>query len=284
MKHVKTKHEVRATVSGWKAEGKKVAFVPTMGALHQGHLALINKARALADHVVVSVFVNPTQFGPEEDFDKYPRPLEHDLDKCRKEGVSLVFVPERSEMYGREQPGKRPLLTFSINRMNEHLCGNTRKGHFEGVLQVVCKLLNIVQPDFMILGQKDIQQYFIIRQMAEEFDFPVEVKIVPTQRDKDGLALSSRNVYLSKEDRAMAPMLFDAIQKVSRRLMEGFADDEINDGEDQTIEVDSLILSKESERLRENGFNVDYLSLVTTPDLQPAETIQPGRLYVIAVA
>jgi pantoate--beta-alanine ligase len=286
------KEEVRRIVTGWRRHGKRVALVPTMGALHEGHLSLVRQARKNADHVVVSVFVNPTQFGPEEDFEQYPRTLESDLQHCRKEGVSLVFAPGASEMYGAATGGSpQNFLTFRISKMAEHLCGPFRPGHFEGVLLVVNKLFNIVQPDAAIFGQKDIQQWFLIRQMAVEMDIPVDVLMGPTQREPDGLARSSRNVYLAPDERKIAPMLFEALQKVRRHLDErcvaaaAEASGQAANGPAAVgVPIDPAIISEEINRLYENGFHVEYFSLVDTPDLQPADVIEPGRIYVIATA
>ncbi len=176
----------------------RVAMVPTMGALHEGHLSLVRQAGENADHVVVTIFVNPTQFGPGEDYEEYPRTLDTDVEQCRQTGVSLVFAPGLSEMYGTtgtEAP--KHFISFRISKMTDQLCGPFRPAHFEGVLQVVNKLFNIVQPDAAVFGQKDIQQWFLIRQMAGELDMPVEILMGPTRREPDGLAQSSRNVYLT---------------------------------------------------------------------------------------
>lgn len=252
-----------------------------MGALHEGHLALIRQAREHAEHVVVSIFVNPTQFAPGEDLNQYPRTLNKDVERCRKEDVSLVFAPSGEEMYGSDDAGQHQYLSIRITRLTDHLCGASRTGHFEGVLQVVNKLFNIVQPDVAVFGQKDIQQWFVIRQMVEEFDHSVEVLMGPTKREEDGLARSSRNQYLSSEERKKAPMLFEVLQRISRK-MTGI----IRDAESGTVDipVDHAVIDREKECLRENGFHVDYLSLVSTPDLQPANVIREGRLYIIAVA
>ncbi len=268
-------------VSEWRARNLRVAFVPTMGALHEGHLSLIRQARQNADHVVVSVFVNPTQFGPGEDYHQYPRTLASDVEMCRKEDVSLVFAPDQEEMYGTRDQKPEPYITFRISKLHTHLCGARREGHFEGVLQVVSKLFHIVRPDVAVFGQKDIQQWFIIRQMAEEFDLPVEILMGPTQRENDGLAMSSRNRYLTPEERKKAPLLFDTLQRLSQKVTADVRD--AGSGK-VPVPVDSAVIPAEIERLHENGFKVDYLSLVSTPDLQPATVIERGRLYVIAVA
>ncbi len=253
-----------------------MALVPTMGALHDGHLSLVNLAQQHADHVVVSIFVNPTQFGPGEDYEQYPRSLRSDVEMCRQEMVSVVFAPDFPEMYGTKEQARHQYITFRITKMTEHLCGPFRPGHFEGVLQVVNKLFNIVQPDLAVFGQKDIQQWFLIRQLAVEQDHPIEILMGPTRREPDGLAKSSRNVYLSGPERKAAPMLFQALQRVGNELEKK--------GTLEAIPVDKAIISVEVKRLGENGFNVEYFSVVSTPDLQPAGTIEPGQTYVIAVA
>lgn len=266
-------------VSEWRNRNLRVGFVPTMGALHEGHLSLIRQARQHADHVVVSVFVNPTQFGPGEDYQQYPRTLGVDVEKCRSEGVSLVFAPNKEEMYGKS--GSQKYITIGIRKMNDHLCGAGRTGHFEGVLQVVNKLFHIIRPDVAVFGQKDIQQWFIIRQMVEEFDHPVEILMGPTKREKDGLALSSRNVYMSADERKRAPLLFETLQRLSHKISENIRDaGNVN----KSIPVDESLFQSEAEHLSDNGFKVDYLSLVSTPDLQPANEVISGRLYVIAAA
>ncbi len=295
-------------VSGWRSQEQRVALVPTMGALHDGHLSLIRQAREHAAHVVVSIFVNPTQFGPGEDYEKYPRTLNRDVELCRQEGVALVFAPDFMEIYGAAGEVRQHNITFRIEKMNEHLCGPVRPGHFEGVLQVVNKLFNIVQPDVAVFGQKDIQQWFLIRQMVEEQDIPVDILMGATRREPDGLAQSSRNSYLSADERKKAPMLLEALQRVRHHLEascrtaisggaqiapsdsgENAGKDSIeNSGKDSAGEnryaADLAIISEEINRLDENGFRVEYFSLVTTPDLQPTDVIEHGRLYVIAIA
>lgn len=250
-----------------------------MGAIHEGHLSLIREARQHADHIVVSIFVNPTQFGPGEDFDKYPRTLNSDVDLCRNEGVSLVFAPDINEMYDSGGAGKENCLSFQITKMNEHLCGASRAGHFEGVLQVVNKLFNIVRPDVAVFGQKDIQQWFLIRQLVREGDHPVDMLMGEIVREDDGLAKSSRNSYLSPDERKKAPLLIHTLQQISEEITKT----RLASGQEQASRIRSLFASGEK-RLYEGGFKLDYLSLVSTPYLQPVSVIEPGQLYVIAVA
>jgi len=198
--------EVRSFVRAEKAAGKTVAFVPTMGALHEGHGSCVAVAKSLADAVIVSIFVNPTQFGPAEDLSKYPRPLSKDLALCSDWGVGAVFVPEAKEMYPAEQD-----VWVEAERLSKPLCGRARIGHFRGVATVVLKLLNIVQPDVAVFGQKDAQQAVVIRAMAEQLDVPVRIVLSPTVREPDGLAMSSRNAYLTAEERARAPWIHRAL-------------------------------------------------------------------------
>lgn len=240
---VKTIEELRAKVKEWKKQGLTVGLVPTMGALHAGHLSLIKKAKANADKVVVSVFVNPIQFGPSEDFDKYPRTLEADEKLCNGEGVDIVFAPSPAEMYcggkcksegssdskPEEILGNRlsnDTLTyvcppfFYVNK----LCGKTRVGHFDGVCTVVLKLFNIVQPDKAFFGQKDAQQVVIIRKMVKDLNVPVEITQCPIVREESGLALSSRNKYLSEEGKKDALVLSKILNNIKACYKKGITD------------------------------------------------------------
>ena len=206
MQLAETKTELRALRAWWRGEGLRVGLVPTMGALHDGHLALIRAARANHDRVIVSVFVNPTQFGPTEDLASYPRDLDRDLAILRAEGVDAVFAPSADEMYHPER--QTVVETLKLSRK---LMGKLRPGHFRGVATVVTKLLNIVQPDTAFFGEKDYQQLAVIRTAVRDLDIPVAIGGVPTVRESDGLAMSSRNVRLGKPDRAAAPVLYRAM-------------------------------------------------------------------------
>jgi pantoate--beta-alanine ligase len=192
---------------------QSVALVPTMGALHEGHFSLIRAAREVADFVVVSLFINPTQFGPGEDLDAYPRTPEQDLAACRKLGVNAVFMPSAGEIYPRE-----PVTRIDLPSMADKLCGASRPGHFAGVCLVVAKLLNIVRPDVAIFGQKDYQQVTILRRLVEDLNMPHRILTCPTVREPDGLALSSRNAYLTPEQRSQAPGLYAALQSTARLI------------------------------------------------------------------
>jgi pantoate--beta-alanine ligase len=202
---------VRNELGVVRSRGETIGLVPTMGALHDGHVQLIRKMKEQASFVVVTVFVNPTQFGPNEDYSKYPRTRERDRQICEQEGVNLVFYPDVEEMYPAE-----PAISFRINGLADHLCGKSRPGHFSGVLQVVNKLFNITQPDLAIFGQKDIQQFALIDRMAQEFNHPVRLLMGETVREADGLAMSSRNAYLNAQERKRAPDAVRCCKKCSR--------------------------------------------------------------------
>jgi pantoate--beta-alanine ligase len=198
--------ELRSTVARWRAAGEKVAFVPTMGALHDGHLSLVLLARAEGARVVVSIFVNPLQFGPSEDFARYPRTLKDDVEKLKTVGADVVFAPAAAEIY------PSGFQTAVINKkMSQGLCGKFRPGHFEGVLTVVLKLLNIVSPDIALFGKKDYQQWRLIERMARDLELSIEIRGCDTIREKDGLAMSSRNRYMSAEEREESTLIFKGL-------------------------------------------------------------------------
>jgi pantoate--beta-alanine ligase len=219
MKVATTIAEIRAWVKRARTEGKTVGFVPTMGALHVGHVSLMEAAGRSCDAVVVSIFVNPTQFGPGEDFDRYPRPLEKDLELCEKHGVGAVFAPSVAEMYPREN-----LTWVDVEKLTEGLCGRFRPGHFRGVATVCTKLFNIVGADKAFFGQKDAQQAAVIRRMVADLNLPLEIVVCPTVREPDGLAVSSRNQYLSPQERKDAAVLYRALQKGAELMRAGATD------------------------------------------------------------
>ena len=256
--------DLRMAVSDMKGRGK-LALVPTMGALHAGHLKLVEEARARADHVAVSIFVNPKQFGEGEDLDAYPRTLEADRAKLEAAGVDLLWAPTVDEIYA-----DGFATTVSVAGPSEGLCGAARPGHFDGVALVVAKLFNQVQPDIALFGQKDYQQLAVIRRMARDLDFPVEIVGVPTVRDADGLALSSRNAYLSVEARAAAVALPDALKSAAEA---------IRDGEDPGRALDAA-----RRRMLDAGFvSIDYLEMRDGDTLQPLKSFKTGaRLFVAA--
>jgi len=207
MKSVATIDEMRHVVAGARAKGKSISFVPTMGALHDGHLSLIDEAKRVADTVVMSVFVNPLQFGPSEDFDRYPRTLEDDAKMAAKRGVDFFFTPTREDMY----PEHAPVVIVHPGTVGKEWEGAVRPHHFEGVLTVVAKLFHIVMPDVAVFGQKDLQQAAAIKAMVRDLNFPVGILVAPTVRDPDGLAMSSRNRYLSPKDRELGLILSKAL-------------------------------------------------------------------------
>lgn len=267
MIHVRRIDEVRAALSAVRRDGRRIGLVPTMGALHAGHLELIRQVRGVSDTVVTSIFVNPTQFGPNEDLARYPRPLSADLALAASEGVDIVFHPDPADMY----PGDM-MLSIGIRTMADHLCGASRPGHFTGVLQIVNKLFNIVRPDVAAFGQKDIQQYRLIETMVHEFDHGVELLRVATVREADGLAMSSRNAYLTAAERAIAPDLYKELLGVETALRN-----------DRDTPIPGLVKAAIA-RLREKGFKNDYLSVVDYATLTPVRRLERNKTGIIAGA
>jgi pantoate--beta-alanine ligase len=261
-----TIQEVRRAVAAARSRRKRVGLVPTMGALHAGHVSLIRAARADNDIVVVSIFVNPTQFGPNEDLSRYPRPLDKDLGICVAEKVDIAFTPEVAEMY----PAGATTIV-EVQKLQDLLCGASRPGHFRGVATVVLKLFNIVQPDVAYFGQKDAQQAQIIRQMVRDLDVPVEVRVGPIVREPDGLALSSRNAYLTAEERRHAPALFKALEAARQRIREGERNPEVI----QNVLVDRIAATP--------GARLDYAAVVDADTLRPFERLQGEVLLALAV-
>jgi pantoate--beta-alanine ligase len=211
--------QTRVHVQAARRSGLSVGFVPTMGALHRGHMALVHRARRSCGHVVVSIFVNPTQFGPGEDFERYPRPLQDDLRECQDAGVHVVFAPDTAEMYG-----QAPLTTVTVRDLSAPLCGRFRPGHFDGVCTVVAKLFHIVAPDAAFFGEKDYQQLTLIRRMVADLNVPIEIVACPTVREEDGLAISSRNRYLSPPQRRQAAGLYQALREAAETVAAGQTD------------------------------------------------------------
>ncbi len=194
-----------------KKQGYKIGLVPTMGFLHEGHMSLIRKARKDTDYVIVSIFVNPAQFGPKEDFKRYPRAIKRDLMLCEKEGADIIFTPEAKEMYPKDYA-----TYVSVEKITDKLCGASRPGHFRGVSTVVAKLFNITMPDVAYFGQKDAQQAIIIKRMADDLNMSVEIKVMPVVREKDGLAMSSRNVYLNRKERGRAQSIYKSLKSAKK--------------------------------------------------------------------
>ncbi len=269
----RSKSDVRSWYDSIRSEfpGSIIGFVPTMGALHKGHETLIEAASSRCDRVVVSIFVNPTQFGPGEDLDKYPRTFEADLEICKRHGVDLVFSPEPTELY---QSGTEALTFVEPPReLVERLCGLSRPGHFRGVATVVAKLFNIVRPDKAFFGEKDFQQLQVVKRMVRDLDIPVEIVPVPTVRDYDGLALSSRNAYLSKEQREIAPRLQAGLVRIG----------ELVRGQERLALSEAIDLVRAD--LSENGgFNIDYLEVCDCATLEPLAEAPVDRKIVILIA
>lgn len=267
MQILKTKAEVRQMIARARKEGKTIGFVPTMGYLHNGHLSLMAIAKKENDLVVASIFVNPTQFGPNEDFAKYPRDLQRDANLVKNIGVDIIFAPEVEEMYG----PSGALTYVDINQLSDNLCGAKRPGHFRGVCTVVTKLFNIIQPDRAYFGQKDAQQALIIKRMTQDLDIPVEVKTLPTVRESDNLAMSSRNVYLNPEERKAALVLSGSL---------AMAEEMIRGGERnaQTV-VDAITQKIGAEPLA----RIDYISAVSAETVQPIAILEGQVLIALAV-
>lgn len=264
MKVTTTVFETRQLVKQWKKEGKSIGLVPTMGFLHEGHASLIARARKENDVVVVSDFVNPTQFGPNEDLEAYPRDFERDSALCESLGADLIFHPEPEEMY------HDPCAFVSIDTLSETLCGKTRPIHFKGVCTVVSKLFHIVAPDRAYFGQKDAQQLAIIKKMVLDLNFDLEVVGCPIVREEDGLAKSSRNTYLSAEERKAALCLSKAVKKGQELIKAGCSAEDVLAPMRAIIEAEPLA-------------KIDYVSMVDALTMQPIEKVEKDVLVAMAV-
>lgn len=264
MKILSTIPEARRACRDVKARGR-LGFVPTMGALHEGHLSLVRAARKQCETIAVSIFVNPTQFGPNEDLAKYPRTFERDRELLEREGVDLLFAPSTEEMYP-----AGAVTCVTVEGLSQKLCGRSRPTHFRGVTTVVSKLFHIVEPDLAFFGQKDAAQCTIIRKMVRDLDLPVEVVVCPIVREPDGLAMSSRNAYLNPEQRASATVLYRSLQRV-RELVEK--------GEHRSAK---LIDAAQRIFLEEPDVRVDYVEIVDNDTLDPVEGVSRGALVAVA--
>ena len=260
MKVVNTVKDLRNWVLSTKESGQSIGLVPTMGFLHEGHLALVESAKSENDVVAISIFVNPAQFGPNEDFDRYPRNFDRDSMLAEKAGVDVIFAPSVEEMYPRKSQ-----ITMGAGTLADVLCGKSRPGHFDGVLKVVTKLFHLVQPDLAYFGQKDAQQLAIIESLVRDFDFPLEIRRIATVREQDGLAKSSRNVYLSETERVEAPKLYQALQRGVTAA---------RDGENPIPEMTRFIQSETSGK-------IDYIELLSYPDL--TEALNGQAILALAV-
>lgn len=265
MKLVKTIDEMRALRKAERKAGRRLGLVPTMGALHQGHLSLVQAAREKCDSVAVSIFVNPTQFGPNEDFAKYPRNLENDAAMLAREQVDVIFAPSVDDMYP-----AGAVTWVTVEGMSDRLCGKSRPGHFRGVTTVVAKLFNIIEPNLAFFGQKDAAQVAIIRRMVRDLNLPVAIEVCPIIREADGLALSSRNAYLDPQERKTALVLHGALQR-AQKLFEG--------GERDSAR---LVATGREEFNREPKVRLDYFDVVDPDSLEPMTII--SNLALIAVA
>jgi pantoate--beta-alanine ligase len=266
MKTVATAADLRATLAAWREKGQRIAFVPTMGALHAGHLALVDNARKSAGKVVVSVFVNPKQFGPDEDFERYPRDLEADAEKLREAGADLLFAPSVEEMF----PAGFS-TTVHVAGVSEGMEGARRPGHFDGVATVVARLLGLVLPDVAVFGQKDAQQCAVVMRLVADLGLPVEVRVAPTVREADGLAMSSRNAYLAPEERKAAPALFRAL--LATQLVHELGERKA----EKLLAVFRLAVESEPR------MTLDSVDLVDAATMRPVEKVDRPVLLAAAV-
>ncbi|HSV26848.1 MAG TPA: pantoate--beta-alanine ligase [Sedimentisphaerales bacterium] len=266
MKTVTTIAEVREAVAMARRKGKRIGFVPTMGDLHDGHMALIAAALRETDSIVVSIFVNPAQFGPGEDYEKYTRNLEHDGQSCSEAGVDVLFAPSVQEMYPREQ-----LTWVNVEKLSEPLCGQSRPGHFRAVATVCAKLFNIVQPDIAFFGRKDAQQAVIIKRMARDLNMPLRIVVCPTVREADGLAMSSRNKYLSAQERKDAAIIYAALKKCGDLLLQGV--------------VEAGVLEKCIRQTIEQmpSTQIEYIGIMDGDILKPVDRTGDKTLVAVAV-
>lgn len=265
MEIIRESKALRDALKVQKAAGKTIGLVPTMGYFHEGHLALMREARKECQVVVVSIFVNPLQFGPAEDLAAYPRDLERDLALAVQEGVNFVFIPEEKEMYPEDYA-----THVEVERLTSVLCGRSRPGHFRGVTTVVAKLFNLVQPDYAFFGQKDAQQAIVIQRMVRDLNFPLEIVVIPTVREADGLAMSSRNVYLNPQERESARVLYRALQK---------AEELIRAGEHRAGAVKNIALEM---LCKEPRVQVDYFEIRDAENLRELEMIRGKVLVALA--
>ena len=265
MKILQNINDMRAAVRAARGENRTLGFVPTMGALHEGHLSLVRAAKSKCDVVVASIFVNPTQFGPNEDFSKYPRTFERDCELLKNEGVDLLFAPSVEEMYP-----KGAVTWVTVEGLSDKLDGRSRPGHFRGVTTVVSKLFHIVEPNVAFFGQKDAVQLVLIRRMVHDLNMPVEVVGCPIVRESDGLAMSSRNAYLNAEERKSALVLYRSLQEIKKRFESGERDNA------------KLLLAGMEIFKQEPGVRLDYLEIVDPETLDPLTTINGEALVALA--
>lgn len=266
MKIIRNEKNLRPILSQARLQQKRIGFVPTMGALHEGHAELLKHSKKENDLTVLSIFVNPAQFAPHEDYRAYPRTEKKDVLLAKKLNVDIIFYPSEKELYP-----SRHLTFIDIGNITKHLCGRFRPGHFRGVATVVAKLLNIVQPDTLYLGQKDAQQCVVIRQMVRDLNCPVRVKIVPTGREASGLALSSRNQYLSPAERTEAAALYQSLRLAQRKIRQG------------TRKASAIIQLIKSYIHQKTSGKIQYVECVDADTLQPVKTLKGKILIALAV-
>ena len=257
--------ETRATCRAARASGRRLGLVPTMGALHEGHLSLVRVAKATCDAVAVSIFVNPTQFGPNEDLSRYPRPFERDCQLLEKEGIDILFAPRVEEIY---PPGA--VSWVLVEGLSEKLDGGSRPGHFRGVTTIVAKLFHIVEPDVAFFGQKDAAQLAVIRRMVQDLNFPVEIVACPIVREPDGLAMSSRNAYLDREERVRARVLQRGLQEARKQFLAG-----------ERTAAKLISIGKEAFAC-EPVVRLDYFEIVDPDTLEPIERVSQEALVGVA--
>jgi pantoate--beta-alanine ligase len=257
--------EMQAWADAERLQGRRIGFVPTMGSLHEGHVSLVRAARQRADLVVVSIFVNPLQFGPKEDFSVYPRDFARDETLLAGEKVDVIYYPDTREMYPEDFATR-----VNVECLTDSLCGKSRPGHFQGVTTVVAKLFNAVKPHVVVFGAKDAQQALVIRRMARDLDFDIEFVVSPTVREPDGLAMSSRNKNLLPEHRAQAPVLFRSLRHAAEMIAQGERNPD-------------RVINEISRRIRETEGRIDYISIVDTQQLREVPTIQGEILIALAV-
>lgn len=266
MRIISSVKEMQETADTLRMEGRRIGFVPTMGYLHEGHLALVRKARELADVVVVSIFVNPIQFGPKEDLSRYPRDFERDSGLLDQEKTDIIFFPDVPEMY------PEGYSTYvEVRELGDHLCGLRREGHFLGVATVVAKLFNAVKPHFAVFGQKDYQQLKIIQKMAKDLNMDLEVIGLPTVREEGGLAMSSRNTYLSRDEREKALLIHASMQRVEEMFRGG--------------EKETAALKDEARKIlgSRDGIDIEYINICETETLNDLERIDKSALFAVAL-
>ncbi|KGP73034.1 pantoate--beta-alanine ligase [Pontibacillus yanchengensis] len=266
MEIIKSIHDMQSKMMQWKQSGKSIGFVPTMGYLHEGHQQLMKKARQENDIVVTSIFVNPLQFGPDEDYERYPRDEVHDTDIAKKEQVDILFYPHVNEMYPKDQT-----IRMTVHQRVDVLCGKSRPGHFDGVVTILAKLFNIVYPDYVYLGLKDAQQVAVVDALIQDYNFPIKLRPIATVREQDGLAKSSRNVNLSDQERIEAPYIYQALLHGQKLMQAGEQDAEV-------------IIKEVSHFIHTHTHGkIDYVDLLSYPELERVNHINEQVILAVAV-